>query len=142
MTHPPGPSPALLPSLGSLQPLNIFLLVRAPELNTGLRVQSQWAITALVLLTTLIQSRMSLAFLAIWAHAGSCSAGSQPPQILFLQPAFQPLSPKPAVAVIQGQDPALGLVEFLTCGLGPSPLGSFLLSSRSTLLHNLVSSAK
>ncbi|PKU46058.1 hypothetical protein llap_3627 [Limosa lapponica baueri] len=51
-------------------------------------------------------------------------AVNQYPEILFCWAAFQPLFPKPVVlhgvVVIQVQDPALGLVEPHTTGLGPS----------------------
>ena len=66
------------PSLDSLQCLDVFLVVRGPKLNTVLRTQAVASpdvsrggtITSLVLLATLflIQARMSLVFLATWAH--------------------------------------------------------------------------
>ncbi|GAB0208866.1 mitochondrial enolase superfamily member 1 [Grus japonensis] len=51
-------------------------------------------------------------------------AVNQHPQVLFHQAAFEPLFPKPValpgVVATQVQDPALGLVEPQTVGLGPS----------------------
>jgi len=51
-------------------------------------------------------------------------AVNQHPKIFFHRAAFQPLLPKPValhgVVVIEVQDPALGLVEPHTIGLGPS----------------------
>ena len=62
-------------------------------------------------------------------------AVSQHPKVLFCQAAFQPLRPRPVVlhgvVVTKVQDPAFGLVEPHTVGLGPSiqsvqiPLQSF-----------------
>ena len=68
-------------------------------------------------------------------------AVNQHPQVLFGRAAFQPLLPKPValhgVVVTRVQDPALGLVETLTVGLGPSiqPV-QIPLQSLSTLEHN------
>ncbi|KAK4810336.1 hypothetical protein QYF61_019139 [Mycteria americana] len=65
------------PSLDTLQPLNVSLVVRGPKLNTGfntrcglISAEYRGMITSLVLLATLflIQARMPLAFLATWAH--------------------------------------------------------------------------
>ncbi|KAF4788090.1 hypothetical protein TURU_164517 [Turdus rufiventris] len=77
-------------------------------------------VTALVLLAAplLIQARMPLAFLATWAHPGSCSgAVDQHPQVLFCQAASLPVV-LPGVGVTPVQDPALGLVEPCTTALG------------------------
>ena len=61
-------------------------------------------------------------------HLGTLLAHVQPPvdqhpKVLFCQAAFQPLLPKPValhgVVVTEVQDPALGLVEPHTAGLGP-----------------------
>ncbi|KAJ7421459.1 PR domain zinc finger protein 16 [Willisornis vidua] len=38
----PYPSPALFPSMDMLQPLNVSLGVRSPEVDTGLKVSHQW----------------------------------------------------------------------------------------------------
>ncbi|KAK4815747.1 LOW QUALITY PROTEIN: hypothetical protein QYF61_006785 [Mycteria americana] len=63
------------PSLDTLQPLNVSLVVGGPKLNTAFEVwppsaEYRGTITSLVLLATLflIQARMPLAFLAAWAH--------------------------------------------------------------------------
>ncbi|KAK4810176.1 hypothetical protein QYF61_010949 [Mycteria americana] len=63
------------PSLDTLQPLNVSLVVGGPKLNTVFEVRPhqcpvQGTITALLLLATpfLTQARMPLAFLATWAH--------------------------------------------------------------------------
>ncbi|KAK4821921.1 hypothetical protein QYF61_004924 [Mycteria americana] len=121
------------PSLDTLQPLNVSLVVRGPKLNTGFEVRphqcrvqghdhcptpaghaipdtSQDAIGFLGHLGTLLAH----VHLAVNQHA----------QVLFCQAAFQPLFPKPValhgVAVAQVQDLALGLVEPHTIDLGPS----------------------
>ncbi|KAK4831485.1 hypothetical protein QYF61_017986 [Mycteria americana] len=121
------------PSLHTLQPLNVSLVVRGPKLNTVFEVRphqcrvqghnhfpspaghaifdtSQDAVGLLGRLGTLL------------AHIQA--AVNQHAQILFHQAAFQPLFPKPAalhgVAVTQVHDPALGLVKPHTIGLGPS----------------------
>ncbi|TRZ26267.1 hypothetical protein HGM15179_000879 [Zosterops borbonicus] len=70
------------------------------------------------------QARMLLAFLATWAHTGSCSAAvDQHPQVLSCGAAFQPLIPQPVAlheaVVTQVWDLALDLAESLTIGLGP-----------------------
>ncbi|KAK4828429.1 LOW QUALITY PROTEIN: hypothetical protein QYF61_026525 [Mycteria americana] len=141
------------------QQLNVHLVVRGLKLNTVFKVQphqcraqghnhfptpaghaipdtSQDAIGLLGHLGTLL------------AHIQA--AVNQYQQVLFSRAAFQPLFPKPValhgVVVTQVQDLTLGLVEPHTIGLSPSvqpvqiPL-AFLPSSRSTLPHNLVSSA-
>ncbi|KAK4812776.1 hypothetical protein QYF61_020396 [Mycteria americana] len=127
------------PSLDTLQPLNVFLVVRGPTLNTVFcfeplihiqppqcRVQgdnpfptpaghtipdtSQDAVGLLGYLGTLL------------AHIQA--AVNQHSRVLLCLAAFQPLFPKPValhgVAVAQVQDPALSLVEPHTTGLGPS----------------------
>ncbi|KAF1415053.1 Prolyl endopeptidase, partial [Spheniscus mendiculus] len=67
--------------------------------------------------------------IGLLGHLGTLLAHVQPavdqhPQVLFRQAAFQPLFPKPValhgVVVAKVQDPALGLVEPHTVGLGPS----------------------
>ncbi|KAK4812409.1 hypothetical protein QYF61_019643 [Mycteria americana] len=94
------------PSLHTLQPLNVSLVVRGPKLNTVL----EDAIGLLGHLGTLL------------AHIEV--AVNQHPQVLFCLAAFQPLFPKPVtlhgVAVAQVQDLALGLVKPHTIDLGPS----------------------
>uniref|UniRef100_A0A8C9NFZ9 Uncharacterized protein n=1 Tax=Serinus canaria TaxID=9135 RepID=A0A8C9NFZ9_SERCA len=88
-TCAPDPSPAPCPSLDFLPMRN----------QTQLRCNSTSAeyegtIPALVLLATLLltQARMSLAFLATWAHTGSSSAAvDQHLQVLFPWATFQPL---------------------------------------------------
>ncbi|RMC09885.1 hypothetical protein DUI87_12671 [Hirundo rustica rustica] len=67
-------------------------------------------------------ARMPLAFLATWAHAGSCStAVDKDPQILYplgIIPAT--MSPAlPGVVATEVQDPALGLTEPHPVGLSP-----------------------
>jgi len=63
------------PSLDTLQPLNVLLVVRGPKLNTAFKVwphqcQYRGTIPSLVPLATLflLEARMPLAFLAPWAH--------------------------------------------------------------------------
>ncbi|KAK4821936.1 hypothetical protein QYF61_004940 [Mycteria americana] len=119
------------PSLDTLQPLNVSLVVGGPTLNTAFEVRphqcpvqghdhcpspaghaipdtSQDAVGLLGHLGTLL------------AHIQP--AVSQHPQVLLCLAAFQPLFPKPValqgVAVTQVQDPALSLVEPHT--IGPS----------------------
>ncbi|KAK4814017.1 hypothetical protein QYF61_004647 [Mycteria americana] len=121
------------PSLDTLQPLNVPLVVGGPKLNTAFEVQphqcrvqghdhcpspaghaifdtSQDAIGFLGRLGTLL------------AHIQA--AVDQHHQVLLCRAAFQPLFPKPValhgVAVAQVQDLALGLVEPHTIDLGPS----------------------
>ncbi|KAK4819050.1 hypothetical protein QYF61_024689 [Mycteria americana] len=121
------------PSLHTLQPLNVSLVVGGPKLNTAFEVRphqcrvqghdhcpspaghaifdtSQDAIGLLGRLGTLLAHIQ----LAIYQYS----------QVLFRQAAFQPLFPKPValhgVAVTQVQDLALSLVEPHTTDLGPS----------------------
>ncbi|KAK4826058.1 hypothetical protein QYF61_004173 [Mycteria americana] len=121
------------PSLDTLQPLNVSLVVRGPKLNTVFKVQphqcqvqgadhfpspaghaipdtSQDAIGFLGRLGTLL------------AHIQP--AVNQHPQVLLCQAAFQPLFPKPValhgVVVAQVQDLALSLFEPHRIDLGPS----------------------
>jgi len=74
-------------------------------------------ITSLRLLAMLflIQARMSLVFLATWAHCFD-----QYLQVSFLYLFFQPLCPRPVillVVVAKVWDPALGLIELYPIGL-------------------------
>ncbi|KAK4809582.1 hypothetical protein QYF61_025025 [Mycteria americana] len=109
------------PSLDTLQPLNVSLVVRGPKLHTGhdhfpspaghsIFDTSQDAIGFLGHLGTLL------------AHIQV--AVNQHPQVLLCWVAFQPLLPKSVVlhgvVVAQVQDLARGLVESHTIGLGPS----------------------
>ncbi|KAL9850919.1 LOW QUALITY PROTEIN: DNA repair protein RAD51 homolog 2 [Geothlypis trichas] len=99
------------PSLDLVQHLNVLLVWRSPEQDTGFVVphqcRVQGTITPLVLLATqlLMQSRM-LAFLAT-RTAGSCSARCQPALPATLP---QPVA-LPGVVVMQVQDLALHLIE-------------------------------
>ncbi|TRZ24745.1 hypothetical protein HGM15179_002447 [Zosterops borbonicus] len=68
---------------------------------------------------------MPLAFLATWAHSGSCSAAFiQYPQAPFCQAAVQPLCPQPVVhqgiVVANVQDPGIVFIKPRIPGLGPS----------------------
>ncbi|KAK4826427.1 hypothetical protein QYF61_008960 [Mycteria americana] len=147
------------PSLDTLQHLNVSLVVRGPKPNTVVEVQphqcrvqrnkcflspagqaisdtNQDAIGLLGHLSTLL------------AHIQA--AVNQHLQVLLCWAVFQPLFPKSValhgVVVAQVQDLALSLVEPHTTGPSLSSLSrslcrAFLPSSRSTLPHNLVSSA-
>ncbi|KAK4815176.1 hypothetical protein QYF61_021036 [Mycteria americana] len=101
------------PSLDTLQPLNVPLVVGGPKLNTAFEVRPHQCRDAIGLL----------------GHLGTLLAHIQPavnqhPQVLLCLAAFQPLFPKPValhgVVVAQVQDLALGLVEPHTIDLGPS----------------------
>ncbi|KAK4811468.1 hypothetical protein QYF61_010347 [Mycteria americana] len=121
------------PSLDTLQPLNVSLVVRGPTLNTAFevrphqcRVQGHDHFPSPAGHTIPDRSQDAVGLLG---HLGTLSAHvqasvNQHPQVLFHQAAFQPLFPKPValhgVAVAQVQDPALSLVEPHTIGLGPS----------------------
>ncbi|KAK4831110.1 LOW QUALITY PROTEIN: hypothetical protein QYF61_015413 [Mycteria americana] len=121
------------PSLDTLQPLNVSLVVRGPKLNTGFevrphqcRVQGHDHFPTLAGHTIFDTSQDAIGLLG---HLGTLlahiqAAVNQHPQVLFHRAAFQPLFPKPValhgVAVAQVQDLALGLVEPHTIGLGPS----------------------
>lgn len=120
------------PSLHSLQPLNVFLTVRGPELVPALqvwpqqcRVQRDNPCPGPAGHTTAGTARMPLAFLATWAHTGSWSTGCQPaPQVFFHQAPFQTLCPQlvalHGLVVAKVQDPALHRSEPHT--IGPVPL--------------------
>ncbi|KAK4817461.1 LOW QUALITY PROTEIN: hypothetical protein QYF61_015616 [Mycteria americana] len=120
------------PSLHTLQPLNVSLVVRGPELNTVFevrphqcQVQRDDHCPSPAGHTIFNTSQDAIGFLG---HLGTLlahiqAAVNQHPQVLLCQAAFQPLFPKPValhgVAVAQVQDPALGLVKPHT--IGPSP---------------------
>ncbi|KAK4814202.1 hypothetical protein QYF61_012439 [Mycteria americana] len=121
------------PSLYTLQPLNIPLVVGGPKLNTVFevrphqcRVQGHDHFPTPAGHTIFDTSQDAIGFLGhlgtLLAH--SQSAINQHPQVLLCWAAFQPLFPKPValhgVAVAQVQDPALILVEPHTIDLGPS----------------------
>ncbi|KAK4827772.1 hypothetical protein QYF61_021517 [Mycteria americana] len=121
------------PSLHTLQPLNVSLVVGGPKLNTVFevrphqcRVQGDDHFPSPAGHAIFDTSQDAIGFLG---HLGTLLAHIQPAvnqhsQVLFHLAAFQPLFPKPValhgVAVAQVQDPALGLVEPHTIGLGPS----------------------
>ncbi|KAK4814831.1 hypothetical protein QYF61_027804 [Mycteria americana] len=121
------------PSLDSLQPLNVSLVVGGPKLNTGFevrphqcRVQGHDHFPSPAGHTIFDTSQDAIGFLG---HLGTLLAHIQAavnkhPQVLFCQAAFQPLFPKPValhgVAVAQVQDLALGLVKPHTIDLSPS----------------------
>ncbi|KAJ7411991.1 hypothetical protein WISP_99881 [Willisornis vidua] len=79
------------PSLDTRQHINILLVVRGPELDTGFNVQPQQCRvqgnTALVLLATLflLQASMALAFLATFLTHVQLAVDQQP-QVLFHGP--------------------------------------------------------
>ncbi|KAK4826647.1 hypothetical protein QYF61_010575 [Mycteria americana] len=120
------------PSLDTLQPLNVSLVVRGPTLNTAFevrphqcRAQGHSHCPAPAGHTIADTSQDAIGFLG---HLGTLpahvqAAVDQHPQVLFFWTAFQLLFPKPVVlhgvAVAQVQDPALSLVEPHT--IGPSP---------------------
>ncbi|KAK4812373.1 hypothetical protein QYF61_018823 [Mycteria americana] len=120
------------PSLYTLQPLNVSLVVGGPKLNTVFevrphqcRVQGHDHCPSPAGHAIFDTSQDAIGFLG---HLGTLlahiqAAVNQHPQVLFCLAAFQPLFPKPValhgVAVAQGQDLALGLVKPHT--IGPSP---------------------
>ncbi|KAK4815341.1 hypothetical protein QYF61_000173 [Mycteria americana] len=137
------------PSLDTLQPLNVSLVVRGPKLNTVFevrphqcRVQGHDRFPSPAGHAISDTSQDAIGFLG---HLGTLLAHIQPavnqhPQVLLCQAAFQPLFPKPValhgVVVTQVQDLALGLVEPHT--IGPSPSiqpGQVPLQSLPTLKH-------
>ncbi|KAK4822538.1 hypothetical protein QYF61_015544 [Mycteria americana] len=121
------------PSLHTLQPLNVSLVVKGRKLNTAFEVrphqcpvQGHDHFPSPAGHTIFDTSQDATGFLG---HLGTLLAHIQPavdqhPQVLLCQAAFQPLFPKPValhgVAVAQVQDLALGLVEPHTIDLGPS----------------------
>ncbi|KAK4821986.1 hypothetical protein QYF61_006234 [Mycteria americana] len=120
------------PSLDTLQPLNVSLVVGGPKLNTGFevrphqcRVQGHDHFPSPAGHAIFDTSQDAIGFLG---HLGTLlahiqAAVNQHPQVLLCQAAFQPLFPKPValhgVAVAQVQDLALGLVKPHT--IDPSP---------------------
>ncbi|KAK4809988.1 hypothetical protein QYF61_004440 [Mycteria americana] len=120
------------PSLDTLQPLNVSLVVRSPKLNTAFevrphqcRVQGHDRFPSPAGHTVSDTSQDAIGFLG---HLGTLLAHVQPavnqhPQVLLCWAAFQPLFPRPValhgVVVTQVQDLALGLVKPHTIGLGP-----------------------
>ncbi|KAK4813337.1 hypothetical protein QYF61_026500 [Mycteria americana] len=148
------------PSLDTLQHLNVSLGVRGPKLNTGFKVQPhhcqvQWDNHFPSPADHSI-SDTSQDAIGLLGHLGTLLvhiqlAVDQHFQVLFRQAAFQPLFPKTValhrVVVTQVQDPALSLVDLIQLALAHrsslsrSLCRAFLPSSRSTLPHNLVSSA-
>ncbi|KAK4824081.1 hypothetical protein QYF61_010592 [Mycteria americana] len=122
----------LCPSLDTLQPLNVPLVVGGPKVNTVFevqphqcRVQGHDHFPSPAGHTISDTSQDAIGFLG---HLGTLlahiqAAVNQHPQVLFCQAAFQPLFPKPValhgVAVAQVQDLALGLVEPHTTGSSP-----------------------
>ncbi|GAB0204449.1 hypothetical protein GRJ2_002910500 [Grus japonensis] len=120
------------PSLDKLQHLNVCLVLRGPELNTGLEVRPhQCPVQGHDHIPTPAGHTIpdtSQDAGGLLGHLGTLLAHiqlavSQHPQVLFCQAAFQPLFPKPValhgVVVTQVQDLALSLVESHTIGLGP-----------------------
>ncbi|KAK4819628.1 hypothetical protein QYF61_008848 [Mycteria americana] len=112
------------PSLDTLQPLNVSLVVRGPKLNTVFEGHDH--IPSPAGHAIFDTSQDAIGFLG---HLGTLLAHiqlavNQHPQVLFRWAASQPLFPKPValhgVAVTQVQDLALGLVEPRTIDLGPS----------------------
>ncbi|KAK4821920.1 hypothetical protein QYF61_004923 [Mycteria americana] len=123
------------PSLDTLQPLNVLLVVRGPKPSTGFEVRPhQCQVQGHDHCPTPAghaisdTSQDAVGFLG---HLGTLLAHiqlavDQHPQVLFCQAAFQPLFPKPValhgIIVTTVQDQALGLVEPHTAGLGPRPV--------------------
>ncbi|KAK4826416.1 hypothetical protein QYF61_008949 [Mycteria americana] len=121
------------PSLDTLQPLNVSLVVGGPKLNTifevrphQCQVQGHDHFPSPAGHAIFDTSQDAIGLLG---HLGTLLAHIQPSvnqhlQVLLCQAAFQPLFPKPValhgVAVAQVQDPALSLVEPHTTDLGPS----------------------
>ncbi|KAK4831320.1 hypothetical protein QYF61_016809 [Mycteria americana] len=120
------------PSLDTLQPLNVSLVVGGPKLNTAFevwphqcQVQGHDHFPSPAGHTIPDTSQDAIGFLG---HLGTLlahvqAAVSQHPQVLLCRAAFQPLFPKPValhgVVVAQVQDLALGLVEPHTIGTSP-----------------------
>ncbi|KAK4821693.1 hypothetical protein QYF61_027457 [Mycteria americana] len=121
------------PSLDTLQPLNVSLVVGGPKLNTGFEVRPHQcrvqghdhfpspaghAISDTSQDATGLLGRLG----TLLAHIQP--AVNQHPQVLLCEAAFQPLFPKSValhgVAVAQVQDLALGLVKPHTIDLSPS----------------------
>ncbi|KAK4832478.1 hypothetical protein QYF61_023525 [Mycteria americana] len=121
-----------LPSLDTLQHLNVSLVVRGPKLNTGFKVrphhcqvQGDNHFPSPAGHAIFDTSQDAIGFLG---HLGTLlahiqAAVNQHPQVLLCRAAFQPLFPKPVVlhgvVVAQVQDLALGLVKPHT--IDPSP---------------------
>ncbi|KAK4821752.1 hypothetical protein QYF61_000813 [Mycteria americana] len=112
------------PSLDTLQPLNVPLVVRGPKLNTVFEEDDHFPSPAGHTIPDTSQD--AVGFLG---HLGTLlahiqAAVNQRSQVLLCWAAFQPLFPKPValhgVVVTQVQDLALGLVEPHTIGPGPS----------------------
>ncbi|KAK4832719.1 LOW QUALITY PROTEIN: hypothetical protein QYF61_025208, partial [Mycteria americana] len=122
------------PSLDTLQPLNVSLVVRGPKLNTGFEATFEASFTiqghdhfpspAGHAMSDTSQDAIGLLGRLGTLLAHIQAAVDQHSQVLFLQAAFQPLFPKPValhgVAVTQVQGPTLGLVKPHTIDLGPS----------------------
>ncbi|KAK4832143.1 hypothetical protein QYF61_020883 [Mycteria americana] len=121
------------PSLDTLQHLHVSLVVEGPNLNTVFKVwphqcqvqgDDHFPSPAGHTISDISQDAIGLlGYLGILlAHIQP--AVNQHSQVLSCQAAFQPSFPKPValhgVVVTQVQDPALGLVEPHTVGLGPS----------------------
>ncbi|KAK4828634.1 hypothetical protein QYF61_000282 [Mycteria americana] len=139
------------PSLATLQHLNVSLVVRGPKLNTVFEVQphqcpvqghDHFPTPAGHTISDTSQDAVGLL-----GHLGTLPAHiqlavNQHPQVLFRRAAFQPLFPKPVVlhGVVVTQHLALLNLIQLTSPIDPA-CPAFLPSSRSTLPHNLVSSA-
>ncbi|KAK4816656.1 hypothetical protein QYF61_019892 [Mycteria americana] len=121
------------PSLDTLQPLNVSLVVGGPTLNTAFEVRphqcrvqghDHFPTPAGHTISDTSQDAIGLR-----GHLGTLLAHlqlavNQHPQVLLCWAAFQPLFPKPVVlhgvVVTQVQDLALGLVEPHTIDLGSS----------------------
>jgi len=116
-----------------LQQLSVLLVRRVPKLNTVLEVHPQQCqVQGHDHLPTPAGHTIpgtSQDAIGLLGHLGTLLAHvqlavDQHPKVLFHQAAFQPLLPKPValhgVGATQGQDPAFGLVEPHTVGLGPS----------------------
>ncbi|KAK4815625.1 LOW QUALITY PROTEIN: hypothetical protein QYF61_004840 [Mycteria americana] len=121
------------PSLDTLQPLNVSLVVGGPKLNTPFevrphqcRVQGHDHCPSPAGHAIFDTSQDAIGFLGrlgtLLVHVQL--AVNQHPQVLLCCAAFQPLFPKPVElhgdAVAQVQDLALGLVKPHTVDLGPS----------------------
>ncbi|KAK4824612.1 hypothetical protein QYF61_016881 [Mycteria americana] len=112
------------PSLGTLQHLNVSLVVRGPKLNTVVEGHNHFPSPAGHTIFDTSQDAIGLL-----GHLGTLlahiqAAVNQHSQVLLCRAALQPLFPKPVVlhgvAVAQVQDPTLGLVKPHTVGPSPS----------------------
>ncbi|KAK4827864.1 hypothetical protein QYF61_022014 [Mycteria americana] len=117
------------PSLDTFRHLNDSLVVKGPKLNTVFNTAASPGGNHFPSPAGHTIPDTSQDAIDLLGHLGTLLAHiqlavNQHPQVLLCWAAFQPLFPKPVamheVVVTQVQDPALGLVEPHTIGLGPS----------------------